>query len=338
MIGSNNSQRRRMFLLIGLVLSLLVVKSPLPSNARAVAAPQASTCDGGIGGRIFSAGGDVEVEILPSIAGFTSELSFASPGATRVIGTNRNAGTIVQLGSFPAGVELIFSIYVRETQRTFYSGPASSNSDGLGHGDVTCLSKGKARIGFEDQFGGGDRNYADLICEVRQPLSGCTYSMSPTSQSFDSSGGSGTVQIVSGSGCNWSAAAGASWISITSGGSGSASGTVRYSVAANPGSGSRSATISLQGDLFTVYQDGVGVGPVITSASRSGKQVLVYGINFDSGSVIVLNGEKQKTLHDDANPRTLLIGKKTAKWAVPGDKLQVRTSTGALSAEYTYTP
>jgi hypothetical protein len=308
----------------------------MPSNGRALA--QASTCEGGVGGRILSAGGDVVVEILPCVAGFTSELSLVSPGATRYIGTNRDTGTIVTVGSFPAGVELVFSIYVRETQRTFYSGSASSNPDGVGHGEVTCLSKGKSRIGFEDQFGGGDRNYADLICEVRQPLSGCTYSMSPSSQSFDSSGGSGTVQIVSGSGCSWSASADASWISINSGGSGSASGAIRYSVASNPGSDSRSGTISVQGDAFTVYQDGVGAAPQITSTSGSGKKVFVYGVNFDSGSVILLNGEKQKTLHDDSNPRTVLIGKKLGRWAVAGDRLQVRTSTGALSAEYTYTP
>jgi len=336
MIGWNNSQRLRIFVVLGLSLSLLCMKSPIPSNGRALA--QASTCEGGIGGRIFSAGGDVVVEILPSIAGFTSELSFVSPGPTRYIGTNRDVGTIVTLGSFPAGVELIFSIYVRETERTFYSGSSSSNADGLGHGDVTCLGKGKSRIGFEDQFGGGDRNYADLICEVRQPLSGCTYSMSPSSQSFDSGGGSGNVQIVSGSGCSWSASANTSWISINSGGSGSASGTISYSVASNPGSGSRSGAISIQGDTFTVFQDGAGAAPEITSASGSGKKVFVYGVNFDSGSVILLNGEKQKTLHDDSNPRTVLIGKKLGRWAVAGDKLQVRTSTGALSAEYTYAP
>lgn len=336
MIGWNNSQRMRIFVVLCLSLSLLCMKSPNPSNTRALA--QASTCEGGIGGRILSAGGDVVVEILPCVAGFTSELRFESPGPQRLIGTNRDTGTTMTLGSFPAGVELVFSIYVRETDRTFYSGSGSSNPDGLGHGDVTCLNKGKARIGFEDQFAGGDRNYADLICEIRQPLSGCAYTMSPSSQSFDSSGGNGTVQIVSGTGCNWSASANASWISINSGGSGSASGTVRYSVASNPGSDSRSGSISIQGDAFTVYQDGAGAGPEITSTSQSGKKVFVYGVNFDSGSVILLNGEKQKTLHDDSNPRTVLIGKKLGRWVVPGDRLQVRTSTGALSAEYTYAP
>lgn len=336
MIGWNNTQRLRIFVVLGLSLSLLWMKSPTPSNTRALA--QASTCEGGIGGRILSAGGDVVVEILPAVAGFTSELSLVSPGSTRLIATNRDAGTVVSLGSFPAGVELVFSIFVRETERTFYTGSGSLNPDGIGHCDVTCLNKGKSRIGFEDQFAGGDRNYADLICEVRQPLAGCTYSMSPSSQSFDSGGGSGTVDIVSGSGCSWNASANNGWISIDSNGSGSASGTIRYSVSPNSGSDSRSGSISVQGDTFTVFQDGASAGPQITSTARSGKHLIVFGINFDSGSVVLLNGEKIKALPDNSSPRTMVIGKKLYKWAVPGDKLQVRTSTGALSAEYTYAP
>lgn len=335
MIGLNNSPRAAVCVVLSLCISLFSLKSPNLSNSTAFA--QAPTCDGGIGGRIYSNGGDLEVEILPSIAGFTSELSFVSPGPQRFIATNRDAGTVVKLGSFPAGVELIFSIYVRDTQQTFYSGSGSQNPDGMGHGDVTCLNKGKAKIGFEDQLGGGDRNYADLICEIRQPLSNCAYTVSPASQSFDAGGGNGTVQMVAGSGCNWSASADADWISINSGASGSASGAIRYSVAANQGADSRSGTISLDGGPVTIFQDGLGSGPVIMSTAREGKRLILYGINFDSGSVILLEGAKQKTLHDD-NPRTVIIGKKLAKWVTPGDRLRVRTSTGALSPEYVYEP
>ena len=335
MTGLKNSARLAVFVLLILSLSLLSANTSIPFHRTVFA--QAPTCENGVGGRVYSNGGNVEVEILPSIAGFTSELSLFSPGPRHFIGTNRDAGTVVSLGAFPAGTELVFSIFVRETQQTFYSGPGSNNPDGLGHGNVTCLDK-KSRIGFEDQFGGGDRNYADLICEVRQPLSNCAYSVTPSSQSFDSSGGTGSVSVVVNSGCNWNASANASWISINSGGSGSASGTIRYSVAANPGVDSRSGTITLEGGTFTVFQDGLGSGPLIMSTSRDGKRLILFGINFDSGSVVLLNGEKQKTLHDDSNPRTVIIGKKLAKWAVAGDRIQVRTSTGALSPDYIFTP
>lgn len=333
MIGLKYSSRIAAFVLLALALSLLCVNTPIPGSPTVFA--QAPTCDGGIGGRIYSNGGEVQVEILECVAGFTSELSLVSPGPTHYIGTNREPGKIVNVGSFPTGTELIFSIYVRETERTFYSGPGSSNQDGVGHGDVVCMSK-RSRIGFEDQYGGGDRNYSDLICEIRQPLSNCNYSISPSSQSFDSGGGSGTVQVTAGSGCNWSASSNAGWISIDSGGSGSTSGTIRYSVSSNQSSDSRSGTISLEAGSFTVYQDGLGSGPVITSTSREGKRLYIYGINFDSGSIILLNGDKQKTLHDDDNPRGVIIGKKLGKWIAPGDRLQVKTSSGAMSPQFVY--
>ena len=337
MITSNNSKRIRP-VLFGLAWTLVgVMMSQTPAHPRSLALPQASECQSGIGGRIFSTGGEVEVEILPCLAGFTSELSFISPGPTRFIGTNRDTGTIVKLGTIPAGVELIFSIFVRETQKTFVSGQGSGNADGLAHGEVTCFGNGRSNIGFEDQMGGGDRNFADLICAVRQ-TGICDYSLSPQSQSFDAGGGTGSIRVAASSSCSWSSSSSVNWIAITSGTAGSDNGTINYSVATNANTDSRTGTVTVQGQTFNVFQDGANSSPVITSAVRSRKQMLVSGINFDSGSVLLLNGEKQKTLHDPDNLRTLLIGKKLGKWAQPGDKIRVRTSSGALSPEYTYTP
>jgi hypothetical protein len=54
--------------------------------------------------------------------------------------------------------------------------------------------------------------------------------------------------------CSWSATSNASWITVTSGGSGSGWGTIYYSVAANTSGSSRTGTISLAGQTFTVYQ------------------------------------------------------------------------------------
>ncbi|HJQ26664.1 MAG TPA: SBBP repeat-containing protein [Blastocatellia bacterium] len=75
--------------------------------------------------------------------------------------------------------------------------------------------------------------------------------------------------------------------------------------------------------------------PVITSVTRQGKHLLVVGQNFDSGAVILLNGERRKTLHDDQDPNTLL-GKKLGKVAQPGDKVKVQNSDGTQSNEVIY--
>jgi hypothetical protein len=341
MYASNGARRIRAFLLAG--IALLVLGLGL-SDARSGytwdgPSAQATDCQSGIGGRLFSNGGEAEVELLAADAGFTIELYLMSPGPRRFIATNRDAGTIVKLGSLPDGVEFVFGILVRETQQTYLMGAGSGNPDGLPHDEVTCFGGGRSNVGFEDQLGGGDRDYNDLMCTVRQPKNSCTYSVNPRSQSFDAGGGGGTLSVGVQSGCSWTTKSNVSWIVITSGGSGSDNGTVRYSVAANPETSPRAGTLTVQGETFTVSQDAAGAQPVITSALRkSEKKIFIYGINFDGGSVILLNGEDQKTIYDGENPRTVLIGKKLGRWAQPGDKLRVRSSAGVLSPEYIYAP
>lgn len=88
---------------------------------------------------------------------------------------------------------------------------------------------------------------------------GCTYTIFPTSRSFAILGGAGSVSVsvVSPSfgNCPWTAASNAPWITITSGWSGSGSGTVNYLVALNTGA-PRNGTMTIAGQTFTVTQAG----------------------------------------------------------------------------------
>lgn len=132
-----------------------------------------------LGGRLYGTGGNVVVEVLPPTASFTSELHLVSPGPDRFIALNHDVGTIVNLGSFPAGVELIFSCYVRNTGQTFFTGPASRNPDGILHAALNVIGAGVANVGFEDLFGGGDRDYDDNNFQFRGGIStfGCPDNM-----------------------------------------------------------------------------------------------------------------------------------------------------------------
>lgn len=56
--------------------------------------------------------------------------------------------------------------------------------------------------------------------------------------------------------CSWNATSSASWLSISSGASGSGQGSVAYTVAANAGTDSRSATLTVGGQTHTVSQQG----------------------------------------------------------------------------------
>src|SRR5262245_48895168 len=96
----SNPRRVSPFLLVGLTLWLLNLAPSFGQATHAGQLPQAAECQQGVGGRIFSTGGQVEVEILPADAGFTIELHLVSPGPDRLIATNRQPGSITKLGSF----------------------------------------------------------------------------------------------------------------------------------------------------------------------------------------------------------------------------------------------
>jgi hypothetical protein len=115
-------------------------------------------------------------------------------------------------------------------------------------------------------------NTAATVANFRQAVTGgtCSYSLASSSSSVGSGTSTGTVSVVSGSGCAWSASSGASWLTITSGASGTANGTVGYSVAANTASSSRTGTLTVAGKTFTVTQAAATCGGfTLSSTSKS---------------------------------------------------------------------
>lgn len=117
----------------------------------------------------------------------------------------------------------------------------------------------------------GTINIAGQLITISQ-ASGCTYSLTTSSQSFAAAGGSGQISVNSGSSCPWTAASNASWITISSGAAGTGSGTVSYSVAAN-NTPQRTGTITVAGQTFTVQQSNgcsFSVSPVNHFFNRNG--------------------------------------------------------------------
>lgn len=87
----------------------------------------------------------------------------------------------------------------------------------------------------------------------------CSFSINPTSASFAAAGGSASVTVTTQAGCNWTAVSNNSFITVTSGASGTGSGTVSYSVAANT-STARSGSLTIAGLTHSVSQAGAGGG------------------------------------------------------------------------------
>lgn len=100
-------------------------------------------------------------------------------------------------------------------------------------------------------------------------VNGCSYGIDPLQKGFPEQGGTGSISVTANSSrCGWTAVANASWISITSGASGSGSGTVTYSVAPNTGKLGRTGTITVAGKTHTVSQASVPCTYGIEPANR----------------------------------------------------------------------
>ena len=126
-----------------------------------------------------------------------------------------------------------------------FGNPTSGSGNGNVHLDVGA-NTGPARTGTATVAG-------DTVT-VNQ-ASGCTISISPKSQSIGTAGGTGSIMVTAGAGCTWTAVSGASWITVTTGASGSGNGTVTYKVDPNTGK-ARNGTITIDGQTFTVNQSG----------------------------------------------------------------------------------
>lgn len=138
--------------IVALLASLVSLTSPAGAQDQPDPAPV-------LGGQLYSTGGVVELEVLSATAGLTSTLFLFEPEEKR-LATNRDIGLKVSIGPYAAGEELLFGIRVSNGQE-YRMGPATRNPDGIEHAVVDFGTDGCAIVGFEDLFGGGDRDYDD---------------------------------------------------------------------------------------------------------------------------------------------------------------------------------
>ena len=131
---------------------------------------------------------------------------------------------------------------------------------------------GTVRFTVAPNAGGQTRAAAitvgDQVFQVTQQAAPCRYSVSPSSVNLPAAGGSAAIQVATA--CSWTATAAASWITITSGTSGTGEGAVAFTVGANPGAAPRTATLTVGDQTVTVTQAGaacaVSLSPPETSA------------------------------------------------------------------------
>lgn len=164
----------------------------------------------------------------------------------------------------------------------------TSGSSGSGNGSVaysvTANSGSSQRSGTITAAG---RTYTITQAAASTPPPACTYGLSPTSANFDSAAHTGSFSIsAQSSSCQWTARSNSSWITITSGSSGSGAGTVNYSLAGNTSSSQRTGTITAAGMTFTVRQ-AAAVTPPPTACTYGISNDVVYNGDVHTGTVSV---------------------------------------------------
>ena len=155
----------------------------------------------------------------------------------------------------------------------------TGGASGTGSGNVvfrTTANDGDSRS--------GTIQVAGKTVTVTQPAA-CSFVVNPLTVPVGSAAVTGqSLTITTATGCAWTAASNASWITVTSGASGNGSGTVRFDIGANNGA-PRTGTLTAAGQTVTVSQSScsytlsqgtvsigaaAGAGPAITVSAPAG--------------------------------------------------------------------
>jgi hypothetical protein len=86
--------------------------------------------------------------------------------------------------------------------------------------------------------------------------SACAFTLASANSFFTQSGGSGSVNVSSPSGCGWTATVNDGWIVLTSEGGGTGNGVITFELRENFTGSARQGGITIAGQTFNVIQDG----------------------------------------------------------------------------------
>ena len=120
-------------------------------------------------------------------------------------------------------------------------------------GEIFTDAQNKLQISIDAAYASG---YRVTINTNPDTFSTCVDFLAAPSHLFGPGRDGASVQVEAASDCRWSATSHAQWLRITAGGTGSGSGSVRYTVTANPSRAVRTGRLTIDGWTFTVTQAG----------------------------------------------------------------------------------
>jgi uncharacterized repeat protein (TIGR03803 family) len=196
---------------------------------------------------------------------YTSLYSFAGyPGGALpqdglILGSDSNFyGTTESGGGGDGGLGTIFRMTPSGVVTTLYTFVGGITNGSAPYGALILGSDGDF---YGTTVGGGPVNdgcvFKFTVASGGGGGGSCTYSIGSTNAAFDAAGGADSVSVIASNGCAWTAMSeDPSFITVTSGNSGSGNGTVHYIVAANTNTTSRMGTIVIQDQTLTITQSG----------------------------------------------------------------------------------
>jgi hypothetical protein len=183
---------------------------------------------------------------------FGSACSFAINPSKLTVGT---AGGAAQITVTPSLASCTWTA----------SGLSASPASGTGSGIVTVTIPPNAGINTVSLTA----TIATKTLNITESGAACTVGLAPPNASATSDGGQGSVAITTPAGCNYDTTSAPSWVSVTSGGSGSTSGTLVYNVTPNSTTVQRVGTLTIGGQPFQITQDALACS-VTLDTSRLG--------------------------------------------------------------------
>ena len=156
-----------------------------------------------------------------------------------------------------------------------------SNSNNLGN---VCTGTGVCTLGIMPGDG-----------SVTATLTACTINIDPQQTAFTYSGGAGNIAVITNnSSCNWTATESLSWVTITSGSSGTGDGIIQYTASQNLTSAARNGVISIADKTFNITQQAspikINVSPdsIAFGAQKTG-ELVESNISISNGGSSTLN-------------------------------------------------
>jgi PEP-CTERM putative exosortase interaction domain len=162
------------FALLSLTAASLLIPA---SEARALGHPQPAPSWTSYGLSLFATGPDVWVKFFGGDAEYSSSLFYicgVGSSCEQLLYKNTNGPRNNQVKldhTFAIGEEVLFKLFIGNTNDAWYTGPASNNDDNAVHFATAVINDETNRAtystvgGFEDLRGSGDHDYNDVMFE-----------------------------------------------------------------------------------------------------------------------------------------------------------------------------